>query len=149
VSDTTTTLPTTLVLKHVFKAPIERVYDAWVKPEIMCEFMRSADIPSNVEAEVRVGGGYRIVMHKADGDLLVAYGTYRELTRPTRIVCTWQWEEDEPALAKETLLTLDFVSRGADTELTLTHEDFRDEAQRDNHAAGWGRCFANLELVLG
>ncbi len=143
-----TTLPTTLMMKHTFKAPIERVFEAWSTPEIMREFMCPGEITTQAQADPRVGGSYRIVMHKPDGEELVAYGTYRELTRPTRIVCTWQWEEDDPALAKETLLTLDFAPRGTETELTLTHENFRDATQRDNHAGGWEDIMEKLERVL-
>lgn len=144
----TTTLPTTLVMKHTFKAPIERVFDAWTTPEIMREFMCPGEITSLVSADARVGGAYRITMRKSDGEELVAFGTYREFNRPTRVVCTWQWEEDDPALARETILTLDFLPRGAETEMTLTHENFRDAQQRDNHAEGWEMIFEKLERVL-
>jgi uncharacterized protein YndB with AHSA1/START domain len=144
----TVTLPTTLVMKHTFKAPIERVFDAWTTPQIMGEFMGPGEIIAQAELDARVGGTYRIVLRKPDGEELVAYGTYRELTRPTRIVCTWQWVEDDAALAKETLLTLEFTPRGTQTELTLTHENFRDATQRDNHAGGWGKILAQLERVL-
>ncbi len=144
----TTTLPTTLVMKHTFKAPIERVFDAWTTPEIMGEFMCPDDITSVVTADPRAGGNYRITMRRPDGEELVAFGTYREFDRPARVVCTWQWEEDDPALVKDTLLTLDFVPRGSQTEMTLTHENFRDATQRDNHAGGWGEIFEKLERVL-
>ena len=83
-----------------------------------------------------------------DGEEFVAIGTYREFDRPTRVVCTWQWEEDDPAFARETILTLDFLPRGAATEMTLTHENFRDAQQRDNHAEGWEMIFEKLERVL-
>jgi uncharacterized protein YndB with AHSA1/START domain len=148
VSNTTTSLPTTLVMKHTFNAPIERVFDAWTTPQIMREFMCPGEITTQAEVDARVDGAYRIVMHKPDGEELIAYGIYRELTRPTRIVCTWQWEEDDPALAKETLLTLEFAPRGTQTELTLTHENFRDAQQRDGHAAGWGEIMTKLERVV-
>ena len=46
-------------------------------------------------------------------------------------------EEDDPALARVTVLTLEFAAHGAQTEMTLTHENFRDAQQRDNHKYGW------------
>ena len=146
--NTVTSLPTTLIMKHTFNAPIERVFDAWTTPEVMGEFMGPGEIRAHASVDARVGGTFRIVMIKPDGEELVAVGTYRELNRPTRIVCTWEWEEDDPALVKETLLSLDFSSRGEETELTLTHENFRDAQQRDNHANGWGQILAQLERVL-
>jgi uncharacterized protein YndB with AHSA1/START domain len=146
----TATLPTTLVLQHRFKAPIERVFDAWSDPEIMREFyapeenMRVTD----VQVDFRVGGAYRVAILMPDGDTYVSYGTYREIDRPSRIVCTQQWQEDDPALEKQTQMTLQFASRGTETELTLTHEHFRDAQQRDGHARGWSQCLAKLDARL-
>lgn len=146
----TATLPTTLVMKHTFNAPIQRVFDAWSDPEIMREFyapeegMRVTD----VQVDFRVGGTYRVAILLPDGETFVSYGTYREIDRPTRIVCSQQWEEDDPSLEKETQMTLEFAARGAKTELTLKHENFRDAQQRDNHADGWSKCLAKLEQVL-
>ena len=145
----TTAAPTTLILKHTFNASPERVYKAWTDPAILREFMGPDDISCpEAETDVRVGGGYRIVMLKPDGERLVASGTYRELVPNQRIVCTWAWEEDDPSLARETILTLEFAPRGAQTEMTLTHENFRDSQQRDNHAIGWSAIMTKLESVL-
>jgi uncharacterized protein YndB with AHSA1/START domain len=147
----TATLPTTLVMKHTFNAPIERVFDAWGDPQIMREFyapdegMRVTD----VQVDFRAGGTYRVSILMPDGDTFVSYGTYREVDRPRRIVCSQQWQENDPSLEKETQMTLEFASHGAKTELTLTHENFRDAQQRDNHAGGWKGCFEKLDRVLG
>lgn len=144
-----TTAPTTLVLKHTFNASLERVYTAWTDPQILREFMC---VPGNVrvdaQTDVRLGGSFRIAMHREDGEQFVATGTYRELVPNERIVCTWSWEEDDPALARETILTLEFAPRGLQTEMTLTHENFRDAQQRDNHVKGWGAMLVGLERVL-
>lgn len=145
----TSTAPTTLILKHTFNASAERVYKAWTDPQILREFMCPGEMTcSEVEADVRVGGAYRIVMLQPDGEKFIATGTYREIVPNERIVCTWSWEEDDPALARETILTLEFAPRGTQTEMTLTHENFRDAQQRDNHKDGWGAIVANLDRVL-
>lgn len=144
-----TTAPTTLIMKHTFNASPERVYQAWTDPSIMREFMcAGGNTRVDVETDVRLGGRFRIVMVLDDGEEYIARGTYRELVPNARIVCTWAWDEDDPALARETILTLEFAPRGAQTELTLTHENFRDEQQRDNHAKGWGPMLTELERVL-
>ncbi|MGC2129620.1 MAG: SRPBCC domain-containing protein [Candidatus Aquilonibacter sp.] len=145
----TSTAPTTLILKHTFNASPERVYKAWTDPLILQEFMRvGGNARVRAETNVRVGGSFRIVMFRADGEEYVARGTYRELVPGQRIVCTWSWEEDDPALERETLLTIEFAPRGTQTEMTLTHENFRDIQQRDNHAMGWGEMLVELERVL-
>jgi uncharacterized protein YndB with AHSA1/START domain len=144
-----TVAPTTLVLRHVFNAPIERVYDAWLTPEILREFYCPDDnTGAFADVDARIGGAYRIGMRLPDGEIYVSYGVFRELDRPRKIVCTQQWEEDEKALEHETLMTLEFVAKGSQTELTLTHQNLRDEKSRDSHAEGWAGCFTKLEAVV-
>ncbi len=145
----TTNAPTTLTMKHNFNTSPQHVYQAWTDPKIMREFMCPGEITcTEAEADVRVGGRFRIVMVQPDGEKFTASGTYRELVPNERIVCTWSWDEDDPALERETMLTLEFAPRGSQTELTLTHENFRDVQQRDNHADGWGAILMKLERAL-
>ena len=145
-----TTAPTTLIMRHTFNAPIERVFDAWTTPEVMREFYCPGEIAcTSIDVDLRVGGSYRIVMRQPDGEDYVSYGTYREILRPSKIVCTQQWEEDDTSLEHQTLLTLAFAQIGNQTELTLTQVNLRDEASRDRHAEGWGACLSKLERVLG
>jgi len=145
----TTMAATTLVLRHTFNAPIEHVYDAWLTPDVIKEFYAPGEaVCPSAEVDARVGGTYRIVMRHADGEDFVSYGVYRELTRPTKIVCTQQWEEDDKADEHETLMTLEFAAKGSQTELTLTHQNFRDAAQRDRHIKGWSGCLEKFERVV-
>ncbi len=140
-----TTVPTTLVMRHTFAASQERVFAAWSTPEILSEFIAPGELRSRVEADVRPGGAYRIAMIRPDGEEWIVRGVYREVVPPSRIVCTWAWEEDDPADEQQTVLTLEFIARGRDTELVLTHENFRDAAQRDRHEDGWTQIVTKLE----
>ncbi|HVN68720.1 MAG TPA: SRPBCC domain-containing protein [Candidatus Binatia bacterium] len=140
---------TGLVLRRTYDAPRERVFAAWTSPQALRRFLGPGDVTvPDVQIDARTGGTYRIVMRKADGEELVASGVYREIRPPERIVCTWSWEEDDPALEKETLLTLEFIERGEKTELVLTHEAFRDATQRDNHEHGWTAILDQLGASL-
>jgi uncharacterized protein YndB with AHSA1/START domain len=144
-----TAAPTRLSLRRTFAAPRERVFAAWTTPEIARQFMGPGDVEaSEIRMDPRTGGSYSITMVKPDGERLVASGVYREVRAPERIVCTWSWEEDDPALERETLLTLDFIERGEQTELVLTHENFRDAQQRDNHNEGWTEILDQLGPAL-
>jgi uncharacterized protein YndB with AHSA1/START domain/predicted enzyme related to lactoylglutathione lyase len=140
---------TGLVLRRTYSVPRERLFVAWTTPRILQQFLGPADITvPEIQVDPRVGGSYRIVMRKPDGELLVVNGVYRELRAPERIVCTWSWEEDDPALENESLLTLEFIERGEKTELILTHEAFRDATQRDNHEHGWTAILHQLNGTL-
>jgi len=89
--------------RHV-RAPHEKIWDAFVRPEAMREWMCPRGMTSTVEADVRVGGGFTIVMRAGDGSQYTAKTKYRELVRPERLVYTWQWVgEGMPNV--ETLIT--------------------------------------------
>ena len=140
--------PTTLVLRRTFDAPADRVFSAWLNPDVMREFM----VPEgckliDLAADPRVGGSYRITFDTPNG-VMTVNGIYREIVRPQRIVCTWTWEEDTKAEEHETMLTLEFNDLGAKTELVLTHANLRNEESREGHTGGWKSIYDNLALVL-
>jgi uncharacterized protein YndB with AHSA1/START domain/predicted enzyme related to lactoylglutathione lyase len=149
MSQSPTVPDTRLVLRRTYEASRERLFAAWTTPETLRQFFGPGDT-SVIEAEldVRERGRYRITFRRPDGEQLTVGGVYREIRAPERIVCSWAWEEDDPALEKETLLTLEFFDRGDATELILTHEDFRDATQRDNHERGWTPMLDQLADVL-
>lgn len=149
MNNTTTAKATTLVMRHTFNAPRERVYDAWITPEALRRwFMPDGTTMKDAVVDARVGGTYKIfATHEEMGEMNV-YGTYKDLKRPERIQCTWTWEEDDKADEHETLLTLEFKDLGGKTEMILTHENFRSEESRDNHEHGWKSTFPNLEKYL-
>ncbi|HEY6327437.1 MAG TPA: SRPBCC domain-containing protein [Candidatus Cybelea sp.] len=140
---------TGLVLRRTYDAPRERLYEAWTTPQILKEFFAPGDVKvEDVQIDLRVGGGYRMAFKMPDGEVWCVRGTYRELRAPERIVCTWSWEEDDPALERETLLTLEFLERDSQTELVLKHELFRDSEQRDSHEHGWTEILEALPRVV-
>jgi len=144
VTDTSTQLQ----LRRAFNTSPERLFEAWTTPDILMKFLGPGEVDVlEVKADARVGGKYSVTFRDPDGDVMVVGGTYRELVPSQRIVCTWAWEEDDPKLAKESLLTLEFVPRGTQTELVLTHENFRDETQRNNHQNGWTKILDKLQQL--
>jgi uncharacterized protein YndB with AHSA1/START domain len=147
MSNTTSTVPA-LVLRRTFDAPRERVFDAWITPESMSQFMGPGDVSAtNISVDARVGGRYSITMNTPDGKMIVG-GVYREIRRPERIQCTWVWEEDDPADVHETLLTLEFLERGSKTEVVLTHEQLRNAESRASHEHGWTAILEKFDEVI-
>jgi len=135
-----------LILTRTFKAPVERVYAAWTDPEKMRRWFAPGDMTvPDAEADVRVGGRYRVTMQGGECEFNVTGGVYREVIPNHRLVFTWQWEGTD----LETLVTLEFRSVSAnETELTLTHEGFDNESTRDKHGEGWNGCLVNLEAFV-
>lgn len=134
----------TLTVSRLIKAPAERLFDAWLDPELMTRFMvpRPEMHISEASADPRVGGRFRVVMV---GDKDYPHeGTYTEITRPTRLVFTWEAAWSAP----DSTVTLTFTREGDATRVDLTHIRFQSEESRDNHAVGWTGMLANLETQL-
>lgn len=136
-----------LSLERTLRAAPQRVWQAWTQAEAMSQWMAPSDafkceVP---EADVRVGGRYRIVMTAPDGEVHDVSGVYREVVPNERLVFTWAWRSTPE---RESLVTVTLRPAGTGTALTLTHEKFFDEAARDNHRGGWTGSLARLEAVL-
>ena len=73
-------------------------------------------------------------------------GVYREVTPDQRLVFTWAWRSTPE---RESLVTVALRPDGAATVLTLTHEQFFDQAARDGHERGWTGTLDRLERYFG
>ena len=135
-----------LSIRRQYAAPPEKVWKALITPAGLKLWMGPGDghVPI-AEVDARVGGSYRIVMVKADGEQFDVRGVYREVNPPTRLVYTWAWQSTPE---RESLVTVDLRPKDGGTELTLTHSQFADEAARDGHEKGWNVCLARLENYL-
>ncbi len=133
-----------LTLTRFIRAPREKVFDAFVKPEHARAWMcpRGMTMPQ-CELDVRAGGRYRITMRARDGEQFTVGGTYREIVRPQRLVYTWQWV-GEAMPNVETVITVSFAERDGGTELTMIHSGFPDAGMRESHEEGWGSCLNRL-----
>jgi uncharacterized protein YndB with AHSA1/START domain len=140
----TMTKPIVLDMTRLIDAPVERVFDAWLSKS-----WGDWAGPRGVKGEVtllepHVGGRYRMVMHTPDGGTLAVGGTYREIARPSKIVMSWKWENEDV----DTTVTLAFRTVGGQTELHLHHEGFTAEARRDSHGNGWSATLDRLGECL-
>ena len=140
-----TDTPLELTVSHRYKAPREAVFDAWLTPAMLQRFMLPGEGMSvpRASSDAVEGGRFEIVM-EAGGNEMPHRGTYRAITRPERIVFTWE----SPFSPSDSEVTLDFAEVEDGTLLTLTHVRFPDVESRDNHEAGWTRILARLEEAL-
>jgi glutathione S-transferase len=129
----------TVRVERTYEAPVEAVFDAWTNPEVLRRWWK-AD-PSHevtVDADVRVGGGYRLEMRIPDADRVVVYGTYREVSRPDRLVYSWAWEGTGPYANHESEVAVTFAEEEPGrTTVTIEHAGLLDDESRANHARGW------------
>ena len=130
-----------LTIRRSFKAPRDRVFRAWTDPASVQQWFmpRPGGRVDVADIDLKVGGSYRIVFIDSDGTEYAVGGVYTEVAPPARLAYTWQWEQSgmQPG---ETTVIVEFVDRGAQTELILTHQRLASPQSKEAHGYGWSGC---------
>ncbi|WP_107097595.1 metalloregulator ArsR/SmtB family transcription factor [Streptomyces sp. WMMB 322] len=66
---------------------------------------------------------------------------------PTRLVTTWSDPAAQPA-DEPSRVTFDIEPHGEIVRLTVTHEDLKDDNEREEAASGWAAVLSNLKSLL-
>jgi uncharacterized protein YndB with AHSA1/START domain len=136
----------TLVLERILPVSPAAVFRAWTDPDSLRVFMCAGDFTSAlVDADVRVGGRFRIVMREP-GREVEHTGEYRTVDPPRRLAFTWVSPSTGPA---GSLVTIDLSPDARGTRLVLTHEQLPDAEIVARHNRGWTSIFEKLERLLG
>jgi len=133
-------------VNRVINAPIEKVFDAWLNPQILSRFMLPMPgMPHpRTEVDAREGGRFTIYMEVGE-EIIPHSGTYLQLDRPSRLVFSWE----SPFSTDGSSVTLDFTAvDSGNTRTELTHVRFIDEETRNNHEAGWENILAVLNQLF-
>jgi uncharacterized protein YndB with AHSA1/START domain len=101
-----------------------------------------------VEVDLKVGGHYLIHMITPEGTDHIVVGKYLEIKAPEKLVYSWAWQ-GSPMEQSPTRVTVEFIPKGKETEVVLTHEQFSDAEIRDKHQQGWTGCLDRLQRFLG
>ena len=123
-------------------APPEVVFARWTDPPSMARWL-SPTGEAEVEAEVRVGGRFTVVM-LGDGTRLQHTGEYLAIEPPRRLSFTWvsPFTGEQPSI-----VTVELAPSRGGTMLRLTHERLpADEVEP--HQGGWGSIIDNLAATL-
>jgi uncharacterized protein YndB with AHSA1/START domain len=140
------TAMTAIRLQRTIPAPPERVYRAWLDPELMVRWMSPGDNrATRAEVDEHVGGHHRVWQTASGGNGYEVGGfenEFLELVPDERIVLKWRFvgpeREVDPALDSRLTITLR-PAPGDATELTLVHE------RLDGLAAAMPEVAANVE----
>jgi uncharacterized protein YndB with AHSA1/START domain len=131
-----------IVIKRAYAFSAERVFDAWLTPEITRRWLFTTADSEVVRCEIdaRVGGRFEIVDRRDDGEIRHV-GEYLEIDRPHRLVFTFGVPQIDPAMSR---VEIDIVAKGAGCELTLTHHGVPQEWKAPT-TQGWTMLLGNLE----
>jgi uncharacterized protein YndB with AHSA1/START domain len=132
-----------------FSASPERVFDAWLKPEMLGQWMFGPNVREEeivrLTVDARVGGSFSFIVRR-QGEEIDHIGEYLEINRPHRLVFTWAIRQPEPDNSR---VIIEIVPVENGSELTLTHElhpDWADYAGRTE--AAWAKMLGVLDTVL-
>ncbi len=136
----------TVNLTKTINASIEKVFDAWLDPTMLVQFiLPMPGMPQpEVENDAREGGSFSIIMQVGE-DKIPHTGTYLTIRRPKKLVFSWL----SPFSTDGSQVSLLFNAIDANTtEIELTHLKFLDEESRANHEGGWGNILDMLAEVV-
>jgi uncharacterized protein YndB with AHSA1/START domain len=137
-----------LVVRRTVNGPARLVFEAWTKPELFQQWWVPKSYGLTLlscEMDVRVGGQYRLVFRHGDSTMAF-FGTYREVTPPSRLV--WTNEEGDG----ETVTTVTFDEQDGKT-LLVVHDlypskDALDAAMASGATGGLPDQLDQLEAFL-
>lgn len=142
---TTATIQAVRVQRTLNATP-ERVFDAWLDPNALSQFMKPGGAHRSADAvtDARVGGRFVITMIE-ENRVFPHTGEYLELDRPRKLVFTWF--SKATAMAKSTVTVELMPVAGDKTQLTLTHVGIP-QGEMENHNRGWTAIMDLLQGVL-
>ena len=153
---------TVLQVRRTLSAKRDRVFQAWLDPELLRQWLTGPRATSpKAEVDPRVGGEFRVTVTSQLGGLLgrlpgsfdgyvQMVGRYLEISPPERLVFTFGWE-NFPTVdldPEATLVTVEFHELDDRTEIVLTHERQPSRRLRAFHSYGWRGSLGKLDALL-
>jgi uncharacterized protein YndB with AHSA1/START domain len=140
-----------LVVTRTFNAPARIVFEAWTRPELLQRWWAPKSFGLTMiscEADVRVGGTYRLVFrHDAFPEPMAFFGRYIEVTPHSRLV--WTNEEGEGG---GQVTTVTFEEKDSKTLLVMhdlyPSKEALDAAIASGSTSGTGEMFEQLDELL-
>ncbi len=142
-----------------FEASPERVFEAWVNPELMKKWLFTSEATNKgLKSDLRVGGTWEIVDHREGVDYR-AIGEYQEIREPHKLVFTFEMPQFNEAV-DIVRVTISEV-RGATEmlftqEIVVPHEEGWSDEDVDKALVefgtqteeGWSQMFEGLKRLV-
>ena len=133
-----------VVVRRTFDAPARLVFEAWTTPELFRQWWLPQSMGArlrSLDMDARTGGSYRLDF----GDGMAFYGTYKEVTPPTRIVWTNEESGESGSVTTVVLQEQDGVTHLVLTEVFPSREALE---QGDGALDALHETFAQLDDLL-
>jgi uncharacterized protein YndB with AHSA1/START domain len=138
----------TLILRRVYEKPVERLWRAWTDAKELGQWYVAGDdhVVHFAEADVRVGGTYRVGFGPAGSKPYIETGTYREIVPQKKLVFTEgvAREGEGQLFSQHTIVEFRDLG-GSRTEVVVTCTGV--DTWRTGE--GWTPCLESLARHLG
>ena len=138
----------TVTVTREFNHPIEKVFDAWLDPVGIGNWLFATPEGKNKICEVDPceGGDFVIGEQREDG-YAKHIGTFHEIDRPNRLAFSYYYEGADDNLASNVIV--DFTETATGCQVSVTHEMDDVYAEHEDSAInGWTMIFDGLEKIL-
>ena len=138
----------TVRLHRALRAPVDRVYRAFLDPDAMTKWLPPHGFTGKVHhLDAKVGGGYRMSFTNfGTGHTHAFGGTYVELTPHARIRYTDRFED--PNLSGEMAVTITFRAVVCGTELSIVQEGIPPQIPVEFCYLGWQESLSLLAHLV-
>ena len=143
---------------RVIAAPRSAVYGALVDPDALAVWLPLKGMSGKFEEfELRVGGGYRLVLTHADSsgspgktteDADIVEARFVELVAEERVVQSVDFESDDPAFAGTMTMTWSLTPTEEGTRVDIRADNVPVGISAEEHAAGLASSLTNLADYL-
>lgn len=134
-----------------FDAPVERVFRAWVEPELFVRWVGPRSIDTTIdEWDARTGGSWRYTSRRGE-EVYGFYGSFHEVRPSERLVQTFTWDGAPDGVSLETMTFEDLGDGRTRTVGLSVVESFeiRDMILASGMDAGIVEGYEKLDELLG
>ncbi|WP_078394387.1 SRPBCC family protein [Shouchella patagoniensis] len=150
---------TTLTMKRHFNVSSERVYDAWLNPEMMKKWLFTLEATNQKAANDPHEGGTWEIIDRREGKDYRAIGDYLVIDRPKKLLFTFKMPQFSETVDHITVV-FEPVGNGCDMtfsqEIIVPHEENWTEENiekaltefHDGSEHGWNLMFIGLKQLV-
>jgi uncharacterized protein YndB with AHSA1/START domain len=142
--------PTIRIIRD-FDAPRDRVFRAWVDPELVVQWLGPKSSEMRIDQwDARTGGNYRYAAVKDGAEEAAFYGSFHEVRPSERLVQTFTWEGMPDGVSLETM-TFEDLGNGRTRTVGLSVVDSfegRDAIIASGMDVGVNEGYEKLDALL-
>ncbi|TMI62862.1 MAG: SRPBCC domain-containing protein [Bacteroidetes bacterium] len=133
-------------IERIFDAPVELVWQAWTKPELLMLWFGSDPNGTVQKAEVdlRVGGAYEINFKDSDLTEHACHGIFIEIVKKSKLVFSWEWKSEPGHISQ---VEVNLFAFGEKTKMIFEHKNLNPDSIH-NYESGWIGGFNKIDKAL-